>query len=233
MTLPSSIQLRDAVAQIVPDVQARIGDGRRQKPVSERSLWREMVCCILSSQVPYSMAVAAARRIDVDGILCGSRIADRGSIEGRIFGILATPLDLENGPRRYRFPRIRAFQIGGAWAAFRDQRISDFVESSDDSEHLRLQLVNLVPGLGPKQASMFLRNIGLTYELAVLDRHVLRYMSAVGLANNCPKAIVSLSGYRRCEANLRVHADDLGYPVGIVDWAIWIVMKAVVGMEHG
>lgn len=232
MTFPSTVQLRDAVAEIVPFVEARIVKGTHHKRMREKSLWREMVCCILSSQVRYPTAVAAARRIEAEGILSGSSPADQDSIQERVFRILAAPLDVGHPAARYRFPRVRAAQIGGAWALFQTQTLSGFLKSSDDSEHLRTQLVELVPGLGPKQASMFLRNIGITYELALLDRHVLRYMAAIGLSDGCPKTIASLSAYRRYEATLRMYSDDLGYRVGIVDWAIWIVMRAVGGLEQ-
>ena len=41
-----------------------------------------------------------------------------------------------------------------------------------------------------------------------------------------PMAIVSgLTGYMRREQALRSHAKDLGLSVGLMDWAIWIVMR--------
>lgn len=74
---------------------------------------------------------------------------------------------------------------------------------------------------------MFLRNVGASYDLAVLDRHVLNYMAALGIgeAEAIPKGIGTLRAYRRRETDLRDHALSFGYPVGLVDWAIWIVMR--------
>ena len=72
---------------------------------------------------------------------------------------------------------------------------------------------------------MFLRNAGLSYNLAILDRHVLNYMSAIGLYSGKKQSIATLSQYQRHETTLRDHADDMNCPVGLLDWAIWIVMR--------
>jgi N-glycosylase/DNA lyase len=72
---------------------------------------------------------------------------------------------------------------------------------------------------------MFLRNIGASYDLAIIDRHVIAYMGAIGLAPDVRACIGNLSGYGRHETLLQKHANGLGYPVGLLDWAIWIVMR--------
>jgi N-glycosylase/DNA lyase len=85
--------------------------------------------------------------------------------------------------------------------------------------------VKHVPGIGPKQASMFLRNAGVTYDLAILDRHVLNYMSKLGMYSGNKYSISGLTHYRRHEETLKKHAEELDCPVGLLDWAIWIVMR--------
>jgi N-glycosylase/DNA lyase len=35
-----------------------------------------------------------------------------------------------------------------------------------------------------------------------------------------------MSTYLRLEQSLREHATRIGYDVGLLDWAIWIVMRA-------
>ena len=73
---------------------------------------------------------------------------------------------------------------------------------------------------------MFLRNTGLTYSLAILDRHVLNYMSEVGISAHTQPYVSGMSTYLRLEQSLREHATRIGYDVGLLDWAIWIVMRA-------
>lgn len=72
---------------------------------------------------------------------------------------------------------------------------------------------------------MFLRNCGVTYDLAILDRHVLNYMSAQGIYSGAQASISGLSQYGRHEQRLRDHAREMDCPVGLLDWAIWIVMR--------
>jgi len=72
---------------------------------------------------------------------------------------------------------------------------------------------------------MFLRNIGRSYDLAIIDRHVLRYMQATGLiSDQVPPS--TLLQYEALEKRLTDQARIAGYPVGLLDWAIWIVMRA-------
>nr|WP_259668157.1 hypothetical protein [Rhizobium lentis] len=76
---------------------------------------------------------------------------------------------------------------------------------------------------------MFLRNSGVTYSLAVLDRHVLDFMKEMGLYSGPSNHISGLSAYGRYESDLRSYAERLGAAVGLLDWAIWIVMRVFKG----
>jgi len=50
-------------------------------------------------------------------------------------------------------------------------------------------------------------------------------MSALGIYSGQNLSIGRLAQYRKYEAVLRDHAADLDCPVGLLDWAIWIVMR--------
>jgi N-glycosylase/DNA lyase len=215
---------------IAPEIERRI-DQRRVPLLDERMLWAEMSCCILSSQVPYRTALAAARLLDNDGVLYNRLMLRHEVLESRLKKLLGSPIDVDGKQQRYRFPVSRAVQIAGAWNAVRRERGTLSQVLSDAREQpdlMREWLVCNVPGLGPKQASMFLRNVGVSYDIAVIDRHVLRYMSITGICNeSTPARLMSLRTYRDLEVLLRDRAQELGYALGIVDWAIWIVMRLV------
>lgn len=230
MMLQSAYRLRDAVAAICPDIQLRVA--ARKDAADERQLWWDLSCCVLSSQVPFDLAAAAASRID--GAATFRRTCPRNvaAIRSEILGLLAQPLPFGDGWRRYRFPAARAGQLAQAWSAVMENggSLGRVVAGNGDAEAVRGWLVRNVPGLGPKQSSMFLRNVGASYDLAVLDRHVLSYMAAVGIGEGAPKGIGTLRAYQRRETDLRDHARSFGCPVGVVDWAIWIVMRVASGM---
>lgn len=216
--------LSNAVAAICPDIQARAGD-RRVVP-DERSLWWELSSCILSSQVPYPLAVAAADAVDASGLLsAGDR--DENSLAQKLSDILNKPLPVSERPRTYRFPLLRARQLAATRVAVTREACSlhALVWGVSDAIDARIWFVKHVPGIGPKQASMFLRNVGVSYDLAVLDRHVLNYMAAIGIYHGNAISIGGLRQYCRHESALRDHARAFDCPVGLLDWAIWIVMR--------
>jgi len=217
-------RLSDAVAAICPDIQDRVV--RLSVPLDERKLWWELSSCILSSQVPYVLAVAATDAIDAEGLLLDS-CHDTDSLTARLVDVLRKPLSVEGRSRAYRFPVARAGHIAATRAAIvgKAHSLHALVDHFRDAGDARAWLVTHAPGIGPKQASMFLRNVGVSYDLAILDRHVLNYMAALGIYSGTGGSIASLAQYRRLEAVLRAHADHLACPVGLLDWAIWIVMR--------
>jgi N-glycosylase/DNA lyase len=216
--------LSNAVSAICQDVRARVG--RAIALPDERCLWWELSSCILSSQVPYALAVAATDAIDANGLLIDKH-QNSEALALRLIAVLRTPLSVGDRPRAYRFPVVRARQLAATrnivTAAAGSLRA--LVEGFHDAAETRAWLVRQVPGIGPKQASMFLRNIGVSYDLAILDRHVLNYMSALGIYSGSNISIGRLAQYHKHEAVLRAHAKNLDCPVGLLDWAIWIVMR--------
>lgn len=94
-----------------------------------------------------------------------------------------------------------------------------------DARDLRRELTRLRCGVGPKQASLFLRNVGTSNDLAVLDTHSLRFMRIVGLAPSATPPR-DLRDYERREERLRAYALGFAQPMGLFDAALWIVMRA-------
>lgn len=217
----SAEALSRAVAAVCPDIYLRIEKGIVS---DERHLWWELSCCILSSQVPYPLAIAAADAIDAQGLLHQTEGAHE-DLAKRLFEVLRAPLDVDGKKRSYRFPKAKASHLASTWAAVAGTGGSLKTLIGQDVKVARTWLVTRAPGIGPKQASMFLRNCGVTYDLAILDRHVLNYMSALGIYSGAQASISGLSQYGRHEQRLRDHAREMDCPVGLLDWAIWIVMR--------
>jgi N-glycosylase/DNA lyase len=215
--------LSKAVAAICPDIQFQVENAM---VLDERRMWWELSCCILSSQVPYTLAVAAADEIDKQGLLHKVMCSPK-SIVAHLVEILSSPLLVEGKYRNYRFPIARAHQLAATHSAVlrKANSLNDLINSFSNAAKGRDWLVNNAPGLGPKQASMFLRNVGISYELAILDRHVLNYMTALGIYSGKTLSISGLTQYRHYEIALREHAKGLNCAVGMLDWAIWIVMR--------
>jgi N-glycosylase/DNA lyase len=214
-----------AVAAIYPDIANRVASA--EVVSTEERLWWELSCCILSSQVPYDLAAAAADAVQSSGLLLGPVPCDVALCAG-ITDVLQSKLKVNGRERRYRFPAAKGRQLAASKLAVlrKATSLTDLLCEMADPVDIRLWLVGYAPGIGPKQASMFLRNIGVTYDLAVLDRHVVDYMALVGINRGAVAKTGTLAGYGESEERLRAYAKAQGFSVGLLDWAIWIVMRS-------
>ncbi len=89
-------------------------------------------------------------------------------------------------------------------------------------ENAREWLVNNFKGIGYKEASHFLRNIGV-FDLAILDKHVLRWMKREGLLNEVPKTLTR-KRYLEIEEIFVREAKKRGLAPGVFDLFVWAEM---------
>lgn len=224
-------RIRHAVGAVGAEIDRQLS-AAAPEPWTEARLWTELACCVLSSQVPYATAQAAALRLEASGLLLEEPISP-AALERALGDLLRLPFDIDGAARRYRFPDSRACQLAATVSEVRRQGggLTRLLGGFDDVEIARTWFVSHAPGFGLKQASMFLRNVGATYNFAVLDRHLINYMMIIGLTAD-PTPVRRMAHYRRDEEILRDHAADFGLPVGVLDWAAWIVMR-VAGSRAG
>lgn len=116
-----------------------------------------------------------------------------------------------------RFHRTKARHIVEALKGFDD--VLAVVRSGRSHEEIRRFLVNDVLGMGMKEASHFLRNIGFD-GLAILDRHILRYMAANGIINKIEYPY-SYGRYLDYERKFVNHAEKIGLTPAELDLLIW------------
>jgi N-glycosylase/DNA lyase len=220
-------RIQAAVAAIYPEIEQTAMASHAQ--LCEEQLWHELTCCMLSSQVPYSLAQAAADRINRHHILAPLYGFDGEGCERALRSILSGTFVVEGRERRYRFPNSKARQLSKTRSSVVRSfgTLSAALSEFDDAEAARKWLVENAPGLGPKQASMFLRNCRGAYDLAIIDRHVLTYMQMAGLRQNETHVPARYAGYLEYELVLRSHSRSKGYVLGLFDYAVWIVMRVI------
>jgi N-glycosylase/DNA lyase len=76
-----------------------------------------------------------------------------------------------------------------------------------------------INGLGLKEASHFLRNIGYR-NLAILDRHILRNLAACGVIRKMPETL-SRKNYMQIEQKFRTFSLEIGIPMDELDLLFW------------
>lgn len=114
-----------------------------------------------------------------------------------------------------RFHNKKAEYIVGARASF-DKSILD----TGDALKIRDLLVKDIKGLGYKEASHFLRNIGLGQDIAILDRHILKNLKMHGAIEKIPSSLTPRL-YLKIEEKAAVFAKHINIPLEELDLLFW------------
>lgn len=137
------------------------------------TVFEELIFCILT---PQSSAFGAQKVIDN---LKKNNLLYSGSLE-----------EIEPYIKNVRFYKTKAKRILIAREKFPKNKIKQILihaKINTDVLKCREFLVKEVNGYGLKEASHFLRNVGFFNDVAILDRHILRNLVAIGVISEIPK----------------------------------------------
>ncbi|POZ91196.1 N-glycosylase/DNA lyase [Petrotoga sp. SL27] len=116
----------------------------------------------------------------------------------------------------HRFPNTRSrYIVENRWiiGGLKNLLQKDILES-------RRFLVENVKGIGWKEASHFLRNVGKE-DVAILDKHILRVMKDYNLVKEVPKPSWTEKKYTKLEKELIAFSRIIGEPLGKLDLYLW------------
>lgn len=99
-------------------------------------------------------------------------------------------------------------------------KIKDKIRGFKNVFELREWLVENVKGFGFKEASHFLRNIGLGETLAILDRHVLKNLREYEIIKEIPKTLTR-KNYLEIENKMRDFSEKIKIRVDELDLLLW------------
>lgn len=94
------------------------------------------------------------------------------------------------------------------------------IDEMEDRYIRREWLVDNVKGLGYKEASHYLRNIGLIGDLAILDRHILKHLVKLNVIDEIPNSL-SKKKYFEIEKKMQIYSRDIGIPMDHLDFLLW------------
>jgi N-glycosylase/DNA lyase len=98
--------------------------------------------------------------------------------------------------------------------------IKPVIESFNDVFEARQWLVKNVKGLGLKEASHFLRNIGFGENITILDRHILNNLKLSGVIKNVPPTITKTI-YLDIEKKMAAFSKKVKIPLSHLDLLFW------------
>lgn len=225
--------IENVVLTVSNEIEKNNSPEKKWRDFSENELFYELVACILGSRVRYETAKECAKRLKDEGLLnLDYLLTDPVMAEIKIFDELKKPNypPFINGTgMRYPFSRSKAkFIVQTSYEIYYNQAttLKKILEICIDEFKARDLLIENCMGIGPKQASLFLRNIYYTENLAILDTHVIKYMEMHGLHQGIKKSITK-NQYINYEKKLSSYADSLNKTLARLDVAIWVVMRVV------
>jgi len=116
----------------------------------------------------------------------------------------------------HRYPNVRAKYV--VEARKYANTLKEMINSFDDVRELREWLVKNIKGIGYKEASHFLRNIGYT-DVAIIDFHIIDILTEYGLIER-PRTLTKRR-YLEIEELLRSIAKSLGLSLAELDLYLW------------
>ncbi len=209
----STKQIKNRMVEILK-IHAEISGRIEERLLEFKKIWKEgddcalfieMVFCLLT---PQSGARRCWRAVE---LLLGKNCLFEGTYED-----ICPELNI------VRFKNNKTNYILEARDMFRGpgKSLRNILEGFDDSFLLREWLAKNVKGLGYKEASHYLRNIGRGDSIAILDRHILRHMHNLRIINDVPGSI-SPRQYCEMEKRLDDFALKIGIPLAHLDFVLW------------
>jgi len=119
-----------------------------------------------------------------------------------------------------RFRNNKAGYFVEARDKFEGISFKEKLEGFQDPKRAREWIVENVKGLGYKEAGHFLRNIGYTQDLAILDRHILKNLEELGVLEEIPKTLTKRS-YLEIEKKMKEFSEEIDIPLGHLDLVLW------------
>ena len=138
------------------------------------------------------------------------------------------PKKKDNTFRKYRYPKKRSEQIikAGNFLYKKNNGIKDILSKFDNPVDSREFLVSNISGIGIKEASHYLRNIGYCNSLAIIDVHVLAFLENILLTKFKKNNSLSDKMYLFLEKILVSFSKFHNLTLSILDMAIWHYMRS-------
>ena len=187
-------QLRESYELRKHEIKERLDYFRRQK--TGREIFAELCFCLLTPQSRAKSCWSAVER------LMEGDSSDARKIRKHLKGV--------------RFANKKAGYIAEAkksWDEIRNKAMTG------NAYELREWLVKNVRGIGSKEDSHFLRNIGVL-DFAILDRHILKNLRVYGVIGEIPGSMTPRK-YREIEEKMRKFSEEIGIPMPELDLLFW------------
>ena len=192
-------EIRESIDRDSDLIRKRVTDFLSFRKAEKEELFGELCFCILAANTSAEM-----------GIRVQNAIGNRGFLE------------MEPDELRSELNRIRCrFYNNRSRFIVEAREIADDlpeIVNSENTEEARDELVRRVKGIGYKESSHFLRNVG-TFDFAILDKHIVGMISRdLGIE---PIKSFSRKKYMEMEGHFKDLAREFNLKPGVLDLHMW------------
>jgi N-glycosylase/DNA lyase len=201
-------ELKSLYRPIKGEIERRLGEFREVwKKGSDEDIFAELVFCLLTPQSKArSCDHAVSCLLEKDLVLRGNKM--------EIAKVLRTKTRFHNNKAGYIVEARELFEERSRMG------IKKRIMELGDPEDVREWLVDNIKGMGLKEASHFLRNIGFGENLAILDRHILKNLVHLGVIPEVPKSL-SKRIYLEIEKKMMKFSKEIRIPLAHLDLLLW------------
>ena len=200
-------EIKELYRDVRPLIEKRLTEFRIMwEKGDDYAMFKEFIFCLLTPQSKAKICWDAVERMEKKSLLMNG---DYREILECLEGV--------------RFKNKKAEYIINSRAIFLENgipRIKPIISRFKSAEEARDFLVKDVKGMGYKEASHFLRNIGCGENLAILDRHILKNLKFLGKIKHIPQSI-SRRIYMELENIFLRTAEELDIPPAHLDLLLW------------
>lgn len=210
-------QIKDLLAEYRkrrPEIRKRLRQFSHLHKGKDEDIFQELSFCILTA--------------NANALHC-----DKAVNELRRTNLLFEGLPRQISPHlrgRVRFHNKKADFIVMARRLFGRDKKLDLKSRLDlkDVRAAREWLVEHIKGYGYKEASHFLRNIGLGHNIAILDRHILKNLKKYGVIKKIPDSLSARRVYMDIEDKMRSFSKKTGIPMDEMDLLFWSIQTGFI-----
>jgi N-glycosylase/DNA lyase len=187
------------------EIKNRLNDFRRNYKKDGRHIFSELCFCLLTPQAEAVECDKAIKELKKTGLLFNGQ-----------------PKDISPYLKAARFLNKKSEFIVNARRLFKKNGCFCIKEHIDGKDVFRTRewLVENIKGMGYKEASHFLRNIGLGKDLAILDIHILRNLKDYRVIKKLPRSL-SKKGYLNIEEKVKGFCKEIKIPMDELDLLLW------------
>ena len=188
------------------DIAARLAHFESVGKKGGRQLFEELCFCLLTPQSKARSCDAAIHELKEKKLLFSGDAA-------AIAKVLSTKTRFHNNKARYLVEAREKF-------ATNDFALLTHATFSGSERHAREYFLHGVKGLGLKEASHYLRNVGRGGTLAILDRHILKNLVKCGAIKSVPASLTE-KRYLEIEREMEKFCARTGIPLSHLDLLFW------------